>query len=68
MKRELTLETEKLKSKCTQVEGDMATVKDANRELELSTLVLGEKIGNLQSALDQSECQLAECEKMLQVQ
>lgn len=67
MKKELTAEREELEMKCAHLEEDKATVADVFKELESTAFVLREKIGSLQSALDQSEFQLAECEKRLQV-
>lgn len=68
MKKELTAEREELEMKCALLEEDKATVADASKELESTVFMLREKIASLQSGLDQSEFQLAECEKRLQVQ
>jgi chromosome segregation ATPase len=60
IRRELTAEVEELKAERVQLGG-------TKRESESSVLLLRENIEALQSALDQSEFQLVECEKSLQV-
>ena len=60
MKGELTVEKEELKTRCAQLEEDMINVGE-------SEATLREKTETLQCALDQSEFQLAECEKRVKV-
>ena len=67
MNRENDHEMKKLKLQCDQLQRDLVNFEDASRESESREILLKEQLKQLESALDQSKSQLAQCEKTLQV-
>lgn len=67
MKREHEIETERLRMKCGDVEEELARVRDTSSAFESTVWSMREKVDSLQTALNQSEFELAESERICQV-
>lgn len=67
LKREYQARTEELGKKCDQLETDLAICKNASRDFEERENLLREQFKKLQSALDQSEIELVQSQRNLQV-
>ena len=67
MTREHEIETKRLRMKCGDVEEELARVQDTSNGFESIVCSMREKVDSLQSALNQSEFELAESERICQV-